>query len=401
MPQAELFIWSALLGSLLTFTVLATAAIAADPRSVASWYRVTFVLLIGAALIVNTDLLHTLWDLPGDSTQAWLKSFIGPLAAGVSLYYLGQWMGGIREDPLVHRITQWGGLLLCICAGVLALVALMLPPTSLHDLLWVTATVSVLGALLAVLVSVRSTVLGDPLARGMLLACLALTLMTAGIYAHLLQLPGVGPGIRALTSVAALVFLAVAMALVDRRDREIKRLARLSRTADPTVEPATGLPIGAKLVSELEHVFWRTQRLNHRCAVMCLYLRNLYQLSQGLDAAAEYQILVAMAARIRRAAGFRCVVGMYHPRCFVVVIDVDLYRQPPEVALRRLSAFACEPMTVRWGDTEPRKFHPEVGLAMTVTDAAGATPLDVLNATETAAQRTTPAQPESQVETML
>jgi GGDEF domain-containing protein len=191
------------------------------------------------------------------------------------------------------------------------------------------------------------------------------------------------------------------MALVERRNRESRRLARLSRSADPTVEPATGLPIGARLVSELEHVFWRAQRLNHRCAVMCLYLRNLYQLSQGLDAAAEYQILVSMAARIRRAAGFRCVVGMYHPRCFVVVLDVDLYHQPPAVALRRLSAFACEPMTVRWGDAEPRKFHPEVGLAMTVADAAGATPLEVLNATEVEAQRTAPAQPESQVETMF
>jgi GGDEF domain-containing protein len=401
MLSPEVFIWSALFGSLITFVLLATAPVVAAPRSLANWYHVTFVLLIGGALVVNTGLLHALWDLPGDRAQDWLRSFIGPLAAGVSLYYLGQWMGGIREDPLIHRITQLGGLLLCICAGLLALVALMLPPMFLHDLLWVTAAVNLLGALLAVLVSVRGAALGDPLARGMLLACVALTLMTVGIYAYSLQLPGVGFGIRALTSLTALVFFGVATALVDRRNRDNRRLARLSRAADPTVEPATGLPIGARLVSELEHMFWRTQRLNHQCAVMCLYLRNLYELNQDLGTTAEYQILVAIAARIRRAAGFRCVVGMYHPRCFVVVLDVDRLRQPPELALRRLSAFACEPMTVRWGDAEPRKFHPEVGLAMTVTDAADATPLEVLNATEAAAQHAAPARPESQVETML
>jgi hypothetical protein len=134
---------------------------------------------------------------------------------------------------------------------------------------------------------------------------------------------------------------------------------------------------------------------------MCLYLRNLYELNQDLGTAADYQILVAMAARIRRAAGFRCVVGMYHPRCFVVVIDVDHLRQPPAVMLRRLSAFACEPMTVLWSDMKPHTFHPEVGLAMTEADAAAASPLEVLNSTEAAAQRADPAQPESQVDTMM
>jgi GGDEF domain-containing protein len=400
MLAPELLIWSALLGSLVTFAALATAGIAVAPRRAASWYRLMFVLLIGGALMINTGLLHALWHLPA-SVQAWLRSFAGPLAAGVSLHYLGLWMGGMREDPVVDRVTRWGGLLLCLGATVLALAALILSPTVSRAVLWVAATLSLLGAVLAVLVSLRGAVLRDPLAPGMLLACASMTLMTAGIYAQSLQLPGVGSGIRALTSLAALVFFAIATALVDRRARDNRRLSRLSHTADPTVEPATGLPIGAMLVSEIEHAFWRARRQRRQCAVMCLHLRNLYELNRDLGTAGDYQILVAMAARIRRAAGFRCVVGMYHPRCFVVVINVDQPGQSPEMVLRRLSTFACEPMTVLWTDMKPHTFHPEVGLAMTMADAAAASALEVLNSTEAAAQSSDPVLPQSQVDTML
>ena len=41
------------------------------------------------------------------------------------------------------------------------------------------------------------------------------------------------------------------------------------------------------------------------------------------DSAESHGQSIQPAARIRRAEGFRCVVGAYHPSCFIIVFTLD------------------------------------------------------------------------------
>ena len=94
---------------------------------------------------------------------------------------------------------------------------------------------------------------------------------------------------------------------------------------------------GSALLAQIEHAFWRTAQLDGECTVVCLLVSNLYELAESAGPGLEHQILVTMSARIRRAAGFRCVVGLYHPRCFVVVLSTKKLNNEALDALTRLN----------------------------------------------------------------
>lgn len=400
MPQRESLIWSALLGALLTVMAFTAARVAMAPRSRATWRGLTYVLLISAVLAIHSNFAHALWHLPSSRRwQGWLQIFVGPLAAGVTLFYLGKWMGALRSDRLLRYATQRGGLLLCLCAAVLALAGLGQTQATLEQWLLPVAALALAGALLGVIACVRAIVLGDRLARWMAVACSVLTLMTVSMYAYSLGLLGAGTLLACVTSVTALVFFVMATMLVEERNRDTRRLARLAG-ANFSVEPATGLSMGASFVSQVEHEFWRMRRRRGQCAVLCAYLHNLHEVGRTMDATSEYQVLVAMAARVSRAAGVRATVGLYHPQCFVVVMHVDRDRGLPDLVRQRLHALACEPMQVQQADGGTRSFTPRVSLAMTTTDASRQNALQVLNAAEAEAQRASPLVPQSEIDTV-
>ena len=395
----ETLIWAGLLGSLFTVSVFITVRIAMAPRSVGAWRQLFYVLLISSVLSIHSNLLQELWPTPRTRAfQAWAQIFAGPLTAGVALRYLGKWMGGLRSDRVLRYSTQWTGSLLIACAAVLALLGLRQEQQTLEQWLWPVAAITLLGASMGVVGSLRGVVLGDRLARWMLAACIMLVLTTAGLYVYSLRLLDAGTLLAVLISLTALGFLVLATVLVDQRNRETRRLARLA-AADFSVEPATGLPIGASFVSQLEHEFWRVRRRNGQCAVLCVYLHNLDEVGRALGPSAEYKVQVAMAARITRAAGFRCTVGLYHPQCFVVVIQMGRHGRLSDPVQERLHTLACEPMTVHQVDGSAFIFEPQGSLAMTLTDADAESALEVLNATEAAAQRASLLVPQSQIDT--
>jgi GGDEF domain-containing protein len=116
--------------------------------------------------------------------------------------------------------------------------------------------------------------------------------------------------------------------------------------------------------------------------VVCLYLRNLYELGESVGHGVDHQILAAMAARIRRAAGFRCVVGLYHPRCFVVVISADKSHQFVNTIVSRLRALVAKPLTVVGQDEARHDFLPRLGIGVVTINPANASPMDVINDAE-------------------
>ena len=158
------------------------------------------------------------------------------------------------------------------------------------------------------------------------------------------------------------------------------------------MEPATQLPTGSHLLTRVEDALWTAKRRQAQVGVVALYLDNLYEPLEGDDRSSEYQILVAMAARIRRAAGFRCLVDIYHPRCFIVVITLDADRQAFAAALNRLRAYVGESIDLLGTDRGPRRFVPRVGMGVVVTDAADALARVLLDEAEQEARASVPAE---------
>lgn len=380
MPLSELVIWSAMLGGLLT--ILAMAAIdGLQQRTPGALRNLLFVLVTGTSCVVMTGLPELLLPALPARLMMVLKAGLGPMAGALALYFLGNWLGGIREDIWVHRLTVWGGGALLGLAMLLALAASQLPADRFGDLLWGVAAVNMVPVALAVVAVVRSAALGDPLARWMSLAIACLVVMVAGLYAKGLDLAWVGTGTQLLTALASVAFFLVATVLVLLRNRQVRLLKRLMRL-EMGAEPATGLPTGGALLTQMEHSFWRTARLHGRCSVICLYLANLYETTASDAQPVDGQILVALAARIRRAAGFRCLVGLYHPRCFVVVMDSERSQKPIADTVASLRALVELPLAVTGEWQVQRSFVPQIGVGVLTIDPRRADPLKVLNQVE-------------------
>jgi GGDEF domain-containing protein len=132
------------------------------------------------------------------------------------------------------------------------------------------------------------------------------------------------------------------------------------------------------LLSDVTHAFWRTARFHGECTVVCLNLHNLYELGEKAGHAVDQQILAAMAARIRRAAGFRCVVGLYHPRCFVVVISADKRRDLVNQTITRLRSMVGRPLVVVGRDQHRHEYTPQLGLGIVTVDPSQVEPIKAL-----------------------
>lgn len=363
-------------------TLLALALVdTLSTRTRGSVRNLVFVLITGASCLLMTGLPEVLFPGLPERLLMVLKASMGPLAGAIALYFLGNWLGGMWEGALVHRLTAWGGCAVLLAATLMAAAASQIEPAQFPALLWVTAGVNMVPVLLAVLAVWHAAQLGDPLARWMGLAIACLALMVCGMYLRGLQVPGLGLLTWVFTAMITVTFFLMASVLVMLRNRENRQLARISQM-DSSAEPATGLATGSGLLSQVDHVFWRTARRQGECTVICLYLSNLYEMAEPSGHGAEQQILVAMAARIRRAAGFRCVVGLYHPRCFVVVLPTDPYNAPAEETVERLQSMATQPVPVLDEADAYRAFAPCVGLGVVTLNPVGAASMDVINAAE-------------------
>jgi len=381
MPISEVAVWSAMLGGLLTLTSLSLADVLLN-RKLGSLRNLLFVLIAGASCVVMTGLPEVLWPHLSMKMLQVLKGSLGPLAGALALYYLGIWMGGSREDRTVSRITTWGSGALFLASIGLAVLVARTSPDDFQQLLLATAIVNMSAAVLGLIATLRAATLGDPLARWMVLACLLLAGLVTGLYLRGLNVPGFGLGTWIVTAVLTVLYFLACSVLVFVRNRQQRQLTRLSRL-QVGADPATGLPTGSVLLSEIEHAFWRSARLHGNSTVVCLHLGNLYELGQAAGHGVEHQILAAMAARIRRAAGFRCVVGLYHPRCFVVVISSDARDAFVSETVARLRSTVGRPLMVVGRDQSRHDYTPQLGVGIvTLTHPAEAVPLDVLNEAE-------------------
>ena len=249
------------------------------------------------------------------------------------------------------------------------------------ELIAITAAITSLSVALALFASLRAAQLGDVLARWMALACLLLAISVAGLFTDKLYTDTLGPVLMALVAFCTVAYFLVVIALGIVRNRMQRKLERLAGLAQG-VDPATGLPVGSVLLSKVDDAFWRSIRSDSECAVICLHLRNLYELGEVAGHTADQQILSAMAARVRRSVGFRCVVGLYHPRCFVVVASSVKQRRIVKHMIDRLQFMMRKPLNVVSVDGGNYVFMPRFSIGSVIVSANAADPATVIDEAE-------------------
>lgn len=362
---------------------LATVA-AADAvinRSLASLRGLVFVLLVGSSCILATGLHQIFFPGLGTVTTLMLKFSLGPLTGALALTYLGMWLGIVKEDRLVKGIVVGGSILLAF--GTLLMVVLTVTyGEGASTWLAQTATAfNMAGAVLGTIAAMRAVLLGDILARGIVVASAFLMVTVGGLYLFAQQPQLLGLWSLSFIAFSTVAFFLVGIAMGIRRNQLHRRLARLEGLA-LGADPATGLPRGSVLLTKVDDAFWRSARLNRECTVICLHLRNLYELAEVAGHASDQQILSATAARLRRAVGFRNVIGMYHPRCFVIVISAARNQQLADKALERLRYILVKPMGITGLDDTVHTFVPRFGIGTVTVEANNADPTAVIDQAE-------------------
>ena len=362
MNLAEHTVWAIMTGGLLSLVLLAVADTLVT-RNLGAVRNMLLIIAISFACIFLSGLPQTLFPgLPERLVMA-IEAGFGLLSSALGLRLLGIWTGGDREDHLVYRLSVWGAYGMLIASMVMAVLATLVPLQEFQGLLMLTAGLNAIAVVLCTVIAVRAAMLGDPLARWLVAACVLLMVLTTGLYLHALKVEGLGLGLQVLTASSAVLFVLLVMVLIIVRNRQQRQLARLSRL-EMGWDPVTGLPTGAKLLGEVEHAFWRAGRLRGQCIVVAVYLNNLYELGDTLGRTSDHQILAATAARIRRAAGFRCVVGLYHPRCFVVVFSIDRKRHFDGAFVTRLQGLVTQPLQLVGSKAQRLSFVAQVGIAL-------------------------------------
>lgn len=380
MNMAEDMVWAMMAGGLMALALLA-AVDALVTRTLGAAHNVLLIVALSAASVLLSGLPEALLPTLPPRLFLVLKAGLPALTSALGLRLTGVWLGGDREDRFSYRLTIWGTGGMLLAAPVLLLLALRAAPGDEAPVLLLSTAASALTAALTLVVAVRATLLGDPLARWLVLACVLLAGMLTGLHLRALHVPGIGLGWQIATAVCTVMFMLIVMVLIIVRNRASRRLARLARL-ETGIDPATGLPTGARLLSEVAHVFWRTGRLHGTCVVVCVYLGNLYELGDALGRTGEQQILTAAAARIRRAAGFRCVVGLYHPRCFVIVFSGDRKRVVDEAITRRIQSLMTAPMSVLGSNDRRQQFVPQVAVSLLTVLPDQVEPQTVINEAE-------------------
>ena len=383
MEQLEFFIWSALTGALL-FALLASVLNWALARSSDAAQGVTFILVTGAGVVLLSGLPEYILRISDPRSLLPLKVFIGPLASAFALVHLGSWLGIMREDVLVGRTVRWGSAFMALCAAGLLTWSLLSPQTNPTEILAVAGLVCGLAVVLGTSMALRGARLGDSLATKMCVAAGLMGVMVGGMYAKAMQYQG-GLWFWVMIALAIALHYLLMIGLTIERIRERARLHKLAKGSFNN-DAITGLPTGAALVSKVDDSIWRAVRLNRSSVVMAVWVSNLYSLREAAGREVDQEIHTILAARMRRAVGFRNVVGLYHPRCYIVAIIATSSPERIYSAAQKTYAALVAGMVVGSIIGRPHKFMPDLGMSVVNIPAGGAEATHAMNQAERLAQ---------------
>ena len=366
-------------GVIVTLCVVAAIDVLVQ-RSVPAIRGLAFIVLLGGAAIFLSGLPEVLWPWLDAGKLLIIKSSLGSLGGALAMIYLGIWVGGAAKDTVVHYTLTISCALLTLGGMGLALAAAWYGESARVTLLTGAALGNGLCAVAAGIVAVRSVSLGDKLARWMVVACLCLAGTVAGMYSKALGIDALGAWGWMAAAASTVGYFLIVIGLTIVRNREMRRIARLARGATE-VDKDVEMPLGARLLPQVEDALWRSARMGRECVVAAVSISNLYALSEDVGASTDGEILGVLAARIRRVVGFRNVVGLYHPRCFVLVVSAVQDRKRSELLPTRLLLSLRKPVKVGHSD-DPHSFVPGIGIGVVTVNGATDSALLAINQAE-------------------
>jgi GGDEF domain-containing protein len=381
----ESIVWAAMAGALLLLTGVAAGQVLTRP-SAANWRSLAFMLLTGSSCLLLSGLPE--YALGVSNSQGFLmaKVALPPLSSALALNYLGFWLGISVEDRLIRHSTAWGALFLVAVSIALVFWTYQQPEHIAPQALTVSAACTGLSCLLGGLAAVRGSTLGDPLAKQMSFACVCMTGMVAGLYAKSLGLTIYGLGGWVLTAVFCTSYFVLVSLLAIKRAKAQSKLEKLARGAS-AVDNVTGLPTGVELLVQVDDALWRSQRVGRHAMIIAVWVSNLYELSGLAGQTVDLEIRTTLTARMRRAVGFRNVVGLYHPRCFVVVISAVQNDRMIRSGIERLREHLLAPMLVGSLTNNDYRYQPQISFGVLVTPGGQVQPTEVMDEAEQLAQQ--------------
>lgn len=360
MSDVELSIWAAMLGALLTFFGAALADALRNP-TLAAWRAIGFIALTGSSAVIMSGWVEHVAQIQDEQWLIPAKVALGPLSGALALLYLGIWFGKLAQDPWLDRLIHWGSAAQCLIAIVL-LVGVISSPSRGVFFLKAAFVVNVVSVVMALLAAARGVALGDRLASAMLAACVCLGVMVIGLYAK-----GLGWGFSnvlwGLTAICTVVYFLVTTVLTIQRNRQL-RLIKCMSDGVAKADDITGLPVGGTLLSKIDDTLWRSVRIDCECAVMAIWIDNLYRFNDELDGSIEHEIRHILAARIRRAIGFRHVLGLQQSRCFIAGISAISQRQRIQTKTTELIKALQRPMQVGVMLGQTQVYEPKIGVGI-------------------------------------
>lgn len=361
MSVAELVVWAGMAGAVGVLCLIAFGDWLVQ-RTADTARGLAFISMMGGAAVLMSGLPEQVWPSLDPLMLLPLKATLGPLSGALALGYLGAWLEAGHSESWIRRALWLGSFLLVMGSVGLASLAVLTEGRFVHQVLVASAVMNLLMVGLALVVSARGVLLGDRLARWMVVACVCLGVAVVGLYAKGLAVAGPGVFFWFCSALFFVAYFLIAIALTIQRNREERRLRHLAAGLSA---PDYSIPMaqGPLLIPRVADAMWRSQRLERPCVVAALVVRNLYELGEQAEQGFETQILAVLAARVRRHVGFRNVVGLYHPRCFVLAVSPGQDPRRGELLVETLLQSVCE--RVRVGATDQHfDFWPNVGVGV-------------------------------------
>jgi GGDEF domain-containing protein len=190
-----------------------------------------------------------------------------------------------------------------------------------------------------------------------------------------------------LTAICTSAYFLITTVLTIQRNRQRRLIVKMSEGIAKTDE-ITGLPVGGTLLSKIDDAIWRSVRIECECAVMAVWIDNLYMYNEEVDSSVEHEIRHILAARIRRAIGFRHALGLQQSRCFVAGISAVKHRQRLIDKAAGLAVHLQRAMQVGVMLGQTQIYEPKIGIGLVFVGLGHMTdPLSAMDQAQTLAKK--------------
>ncbi|WP_298925314.1 7TM-DISM domain-containing protein [uncultured Ramlibacter sp.] len=377
MAALDLVIWSMVLGSIAALALVRLAGLALRP-SPSQWQGVIYHVVIFLFVLVLSGVLRALWP---DISPGWLRALqvlAGPLSAGLSSYWVRSWLSASQRDRLMSSLLRANSVLL----PVLGVACLVLPR---DQQLPAAAAMSLFGACLALWLTVRAWLMGDPLAPAMAAGRLLVLGAIGGLYAIAMGLPAIGSGLNAaIAACSALGNGLIGYALWHRDAHEWR--TRREDAPPSQFDPVTRLHSGISLVRKLIKAQRRRRRTRRDGAVIAVLVFDIDIIAAQAGTVGVNELFICIASRMQRQVGVVNPVGRYYDRCFVSLVETIHSPAWLRTLGLRVASSLRRPIEISTQDGQRIEVRADIGVGVVHLERSQAPVEDILHDAQRMAQ---------------